>query len=273
MTTKNLSDAAHEVLQPTGLTYFQCDSFVGRIFGDFNPSQPYQTYKLTNPITGESRVLAAMHLKPVTEAIAVARLNVLAIELDRQRALQASKGGKPQCFVKDCKSLATLAAQVIAYLTSAPVLIEQRSTSLDWVIYSDVEFEVALFILRLDETPPLVTPEWWGTAANYHFRDKVFDDTFMLASKASKLHYFRNPGDDPTIGNQPNAWATAISDELQAREDAEERAIQLQLSDPNFIVDRRHVARAEFEQSLVDAEVDQVDYSGALSDWDQRNPT
>lgn len=272
MTTKNHGDAAHEVLQLTGSTYFQCDGFVGRIFGDFNPSQPYQTYKLTNPITGESRVLAAMHLKPVTEAIAVARLNELAIELDRQRALQASKGGKPQNFGKS-HVLATLAAQVVAYLTAVPVLIEQRSKSLDWVIYSDVEFEVALFILRLDEEPPLVTPEWWSAAAAYHFRDKVYDDTYMLSSMASELLYFRSPGDDPAIGNQPNAWAKAICAKLQARDDAEEHSRQLQLNDPNFIVDRRHAARAEFEQSLVDAEVDQVDYFVALSDWDQRNPT
>lgn len=263
------------MLYQTGAQYFYCDDFIGRIRGDFDPGRPYQTYTITNPITSESRLLAAMHLQPINEALAVQRLNNLAQNIKANQELDQSKGGNPINFGKS-KTYAVLAAKVIAYLTGNSVKIELSSgAEPDWVVYSDIEFEVALFILRLDEAPPAVKPSWWDSAANYYFRDRGDLDydfiTYTHASKASNINFSRTPGCDPLINDQANAWAKEISDRYEAKIVREENAAEMQWNDPHFVEDMFHASRDRFMQSLVNEELGEEEFSLALAEWDQRN--
>ena len=263
------------MLYETGAQYFCCDDFIGRLRGDFDPGRPYQTYSITNPITSESRSLAAMHLQPINEALAVQRLNKLAQEIKAKQELNQSKGGNPINFGKS-NTRAVLAAQVIAYLTGKSVTLELSSGAEPrWVVYSDIEFEVALFILRLDESPPAVKPSWWDEAANYYFRDQGDFDYDHLQSidalGASKIKFSRIPGCDPLSNDQENTWAKEIRDRYEAKLVREENAAEIRGQDPQFVEDMFHASRDKFIRSLVDEEFGAEEFWPVLAEWDQRN--
>lgn len=251
------------MLYPTGAKYFSCDNFIGRLKDEIDLSRPYQTYTIFNPISLESREVAAMHLLPIDEVVAITKLNEVARELAEVQIGEQIKGGKGQKF--RYWERAALAAQVLAYLTNRSVLLERSpKDETRWILYSDVDFEVALFILRFLEEPPPVKPEWWDRAAAIRrLRSKNFDDRPMLASISSKLHYYRLPGCAPALSDHPNVWATELNNRLTAAQSADDAAQEQLENDPLHQEDMRHAARYDFAQYLVDEEFGLDDYHAA----------
>jgi hypothetical protein len=114
-----------------------------------------------------------------------------------------------------------LAAEVIVYVTGDTILFEpSKDDPSEWVVYSNLEFLVALFILRTDTEPFWSTPDWWESAKIVADRLKI-NSRQDLALVAASQNYFRHPGEVPKLGKRPNAWAQYVVERNLTMEEEE----------------------------------------------------
>lgn len=205
---------------------------------------PEKLHTVTNPVTSRSLTLPANMWEPVDSTQAIAILDAQATENSEKNARLHRAAGKAQSMGTNRKA-ANLAAEVIAYVTGGTVLFEpSNDDASEWVVYADLDFWIALFILRTDTEPFWIVPSWWKSAKEVAKRHQISSRQDVALGAASQK-YYRHPGEEPKLGKRPNAWAQyvvewnlTIEEEQNASRQELEMAAQREAEDDERVDDQ-----------------------------------
>jgi hypothetical protein len=110
------------------------------------------------------------------------------------------------------------AAKLISYLTNKSILITRSSDkNNEWTVDSDIEFHVALFILRFDLEKPTNAPFWWEDMTAVFGTDSKRWDWVDISLKAIAVPIERLPGKPPSPVFDRNMYALTTLKKINDR--------------------------------------------------------